>query len=187
LKSSFKKFYIILNTLILLLGNSPSAQAWEHEVSLGYGLGSEINQHYQNNGFFLSGKLIKFRADSMLFFTIDPTLAHLTSNADEHTSTNTAALAIAGRAYFANPDSHRYRPYLGASIGPNYLTSRYLGELEQGSHLSFFMTGEAGMEIGSQQKSVDINVHFTHYCNGYLATPNQGFDIPLVLSIGYQF
>lgn len=182
------KRIIILLLSSLSLFFTTSSNAWQHEISIGYGVGDEIEQNYVNHGVVLSGKLYKFcPIDNTLIVTIDGTIAHLISSTSDNNNTTTFALAPAFRAYFADPRFHCYRPYIQASIGPVYLTNRQLGNREQGAHFALQSTLETGMEIGNQQRSLDLNLHLAHYCNAGLAHPNQGINLVAIFCIGYQF
>ncbi len=162
--------------------------AWEHEIAAGYGSGKELGENYTNSGYEITGKFYKFpKVDNTLIFTIDGTIAHWHSSTPDHNELTTAAIAPSARAYFFNFSSGDFRPYLGISFGPNYLSEKQLGNQIQGSHFSFQTTVEAGTEIGSQKKSVDLNFHLAHYCNAGLFSPNGGFDILYIFTIGYQF
>ncbi len=164
-----------------------NAQAWTHEVAIGYGNSNEPEQDYNNSIYVLSGKFLKFRVDKTLIATLDGTIGQWHAGTDEHSNLTNIALAPALRAYFANPDRHMVRPYIGVSIGPTYLSEEQLGTRLQNTHLALQSTLETGTEIGSQQHSIDLNVHLEHICNAGLAVPNQGFNVLYIFSVGYQF
>jgi hypothetical protein len=164
-----------------------SAGAWSHEVAFGYGNTQEPEQDYNNSIFVLSGKFLKFRVDKTLIATLDGTIGQWHAQTDEHSNLTNFAISPAFRAYFANPDRHTIRPYLGVSVGPTYLSEEQLGTRVQNTHFALQSTLETGTEIGNQQHSVDLNVHLVHICNAGLAEPNQGFNVLYVFSIGYQF
>lgn len=173
---------------------SSQAMAWEHEISVGYGFGKEIEEDYNNHGFMISGKFYKFRPlDERLILTIDGTVSHWHASSEHHKDLTTVALAPNFRAYFGDPyylprmNCTSIRPYLGVSVGPTYLSSQIYGERKQGSHLALQSTLEVGTEWGKPNSSIDLNLHLAHYCNAGLAKPNQGINILYILSIGYQF
>ncbi len=178
------RFFFSLSSLLFF---SPT-YAWQHEVAIGYGDGKEIEQNYDNRGVVLSGKFYKFpKIDDTLIASIDGTLANINSSTSTDNHLVTAAAALAMRAYFMNPDDHSVRPYLQASFGPALLSQRTLGNRTQGSNFAFQTTFETGMEIGSQAKSIDLNLRLAHYCNAGLFHPNQGINLMPIVSIGYLF
>ncbi|HVV69439.1 MAG TPA: acyloxyacyl hydrolase [Gammaproteobacteria bacterium] len=178
-------FLIILCLSSLFL--STNAQAWEHEIAFGFGDSGEPEQDYTNTLFVLSGKFLKYHVDKTLIATLDGTLGFWTAHTDEHKHVVNIAVSPAFRAYFADPDYHRVRPYLGISVGPTYISDKQLGNRLQNTHFALQSTLEAGTEIGNSKHSVDLNVHLTHICNAGLADPNQSYNLLYVFSIGYQF
>lgn len=180
--------YLLWSALILLSVFPTAGYAWEHEFSIGYGTGQEVGEDYDNQGVSLNLKVYKFPAiDRTLFATIDTSLSQWHADTSDHNSLTTAAVSANLRAYFADPDLHTLRPYIGISSGPAYLSDEQFGDRSQGAHFDLQSTLEAGTEIGSQKHSVDLNLHLTHYCNAGVFQPNEGFNILYVFSIGYQF
>ncbi len=181
-----KKALLILISLISIVSNF-EANAWEHEISAGFGGGKEVNQDYNNYAIVINAKLYKFpKIDDTLIATIDASISNLRSDTDEHNSLYTAAIALDLRAWFLNPERYTVKPYLEVSSGPVYLTEHQLGNNSQGSHFAIQSTLGGGFEFGKNH-GFDLNFHFAHYCNAGLADPNQGFDIPLIVSLGYQW
>ncbi len=182
-----KNIFLISFGIVSLTANT--AQAWKHEVSISYGWGQEFLENYNNQAVLLFGKLYKFKKiDKTLIATIDGTIAHITTSAAVNKTLNTAALSLAFRTYFQNPDLHKIRPYLGASFGPVYLSQEQLGLRRQGSHFVFQSAFEGGVEFDvSKTRSLDLGVHLIHYCNAGFAHPNQGINVPFAVSLGYQF
>lgn len=185
---SLKKLSLLLLTP-LLFATTSSAYAWKHAISIGYGWGNEVEKDYRNQAIVLSGKLYKFpKIDDMLIATIDGSASWLHADTPSNRNIFTTSVGLGLRAYFLNPETHNTRPYLGISSGPAYLSSRRFGEQDQGGHFDLQSTLESGMEFGLKNKrSIDVNLHLVHYCNAGLAHPNQGFNVPFVLSVGYQF
>ena len=174
--------------LVTLLVSS-SVYAWQHEVSAGYGFGQEPTENYNNNAFVLSGKFYKFpKIDDDLIATIEGSVSNLHADTAQHNNASMADVALGLRAYFFNPDLHEVSPYLGISAGPAYLFDRFLGNQEQGAHIAIQATLEGGVEFKlKHDQGIDLNLHFLHYSNAGMFNPNQGFNVPYVLSIGYQF
>jgi hypothetical protein len=166
-----------------------TAQAWDNEVSVGYGWGKEMSEDYHNQAVVVSGKLYKFnKIDDTLIATIDGTLAHIHADTANNNNVSLAAASLAFRAYFQNPDLHKTRPYLGVSFGPAYLSNQQLGNRQLGANAALQSMFEAGIEFGLPKgRSIDVGMHLYHYCNGGIFTPNQSINIPYVLSVGYQF
>lgn len=183
MKRFLLSFIVVLSCML-----SSQALAWTHGISLGYGKSKEIGYSYYNSGFFLHGIFYKFRpVDPMLYFSVDGSLGRWSSSTRTNKRLDTAAVSAAARAYFMPPASHTYRPYLLTTFGPVYLSKKHFGKEEQGSHFAFQTTLGGGMEFIKHGRGIDTNLRMIHYCNAGLASPNQGFDILYVLSVGYLF
>lgn len=183
MKRNKLRYYICLTYFIAI-----NAFAFQHEIAIGYGDGQEVEENYRNHGIVLNAKLYVFpKIDDTLYASIDGTLANIHAETKEYNQLTTIAIALAMRAYFVNPLCYRLRPYLQASFGPSYLSSKQLGERSQGAHFAFQTTLEFGTEIGNEKHSVDLNIRMIHYCNAGIFHPNEGINLTPVFSIGYQF
>ena len=185
------KVYNKLSILLLgmlIIGN---AHAWQHEISGGYGYSKELGYSEHHYGAFINFKWHKFpKIDKTLIFTIDSSFGSWNATTPENNKLNTIALSGALRAYFATPEQLKYRPYLLASFGPTFMSTEDFGAQKQGANFSFQTTMGGGMEIMTDQvnqRGVDFNIRMIHYCNAGLASPNEGFDIFFVFSVGYLF
>jgi len=183
----FKYLFLPFYAITLFL-TTHSIYAWNHEIAIGYGWGKELEKDYNNTAVVLSGKFYQFKIDNTLIATIDGSVSQLHANTDYNKNSTTASVGLGLRAYFVNPELHQYRPYLGISSGPAYLSNTRLGEQDQGGHFDLQSTLEGGIEFGlKKQRSIDLNLHLVHYCNAGLRSPNRAFNVPFVVSLGYQF
>lgn len=78
------------------------------------------------------------------------------------------------------------RPFAEYSLGPAWLSQEHLGPANLGGHLSFQNSIGIGINAGTQHV-FDFMLKYYHYTNFGVSKPNNGFDIPLVFSIGYEF
>lgn len=168
---------------------SLQAPAWQHGIEGGYGYGQEVGADYTNTGFFANGIIYRFnKIDQFLIFTVNASFGNWYAHRVAPNKLTTFAISPNFRAYFLDPEAHFIRPYIQAAFGPVYLSSRFFGTQKQGSNYAFQTELGAGVEIGNFNKNaIDITVRFIHYCNAGLAKPNDGSDIPLVLTVGYLF
>ena len=134
----------------ILLGGifTQNALAWDQSISLGYGGGKESGYDYYQQGFMLDYQIFPLaKLDKTLKFGFGGSLSNWHANSqDNRNMASIAALAVL-RAYFAPPEAKTIRPYLMGSFGPTYLSSRKLGEREQGSNFSL-QTAMGGGKIG---------------------------------------
>jgi hypothetical protein len=183
-----KKNSLLFVTMLFSMIFAETVFAWTYDVSLGYGRSKETNCNYYQQGGMLDFQAFPFtKLDKTLVFGLGASLADWRAATSENKNMMTAAVSAVLRAYFAPPEASKFRPYLSASFGPAYLSSRKLGEREQGSNFTFQTTMGIGSEVKFGQKELSFNLKFVHYCNGGIFTPNQGIDIWYIFSIGYLF
>jgi hypothetical protein len=173
--------------LILTLIPTSFAVAWQHELSMGYGNGKEIERNYNNRGVQVYAKLYRFRdIDERLIATIDANFVEIISETADYNHLFAISAPLALRAYFFT-QCHCVRPYMEISFGPSYISQKQLGLCQQGNNFCFESNLVAGTEIGAQTRSVDISLRLVHFCNAGIFQPNDGFDLAPVLSFGYLF
>lgn len=72
------------------------------------------------------------------------------------------------------------------ALGPSYLSSRQFGDREQGRRVAFQAQVGAGLLIGDQKEWL-VSISYKHFSNANLFNPNDGFDIPVLISIGRKW
>jgi len=173
---------ILLSSLYL-----QNALAWDQSISLGYGGGKEGGYDYYQQGLMLDYQVFPLaKLDKTLKFGFGGSLSNWHANSEANKNMASIAVSAVLRAYFAPPEDKIIRPYLIGSFGPTYLSSRKLGEREQGSNFSLQTTLGAGSEFKLSKHEFDVSLKFVHYCNAGMSKPNQGIEF-YVLSIGYLF
>lgn len=70
--------------------------------------------------------------------------------------------------------------------GPTYISRTKLGETNIGEHFTFQDFVGLGVLAG-EQRNLNIEVRLVHFSNGNLFANNPGFNVPLMLHIGYAF
>ena len=83
--------------------------------------------------------------------------------------------------------TNSFNPYITYSIGgPTLLTRRNFADANLGARFIFQDFIGIGALIGKTHH-IDISLKLYHYSNGDLFLHNDGFDVPVVLTIGYAF
>ncbi|TCI03298.1 acyloxyacyl hydrolase [Corallincola luteus] len=72
------------------------------------------------------------------------------------------------------------------ALGPTYLSSRKLGEREQGKRFAFQAQVGAGVYFGANESWL-VSVSYKHFSNANLFSPNDGLDVPILLSLGRRW
>jgi len=176
--SILKIFYFLLLSLL-----TSTSFAWDRSLELGYGYSHDPNNsRYNNSGFLLSGDFWPLWRTPITFWTLNGAIGQWHATAPTHQSLTTGAVALALRVYPMCSDT-AYPLYLLGSAGPAYLSDNQFGKNKQGSNFTFQFFGGLGVE----HNHFDANLRLVHYSNARLASPDQGFTILYLLSLGYLF
>lgn len=183
------KQFIISSVLFFILMIPNIANAWNYEISGGIGGGPQLNAQpdYNNIGGIVDFVFLNKTIDCKLNFLLDTSAAYWYADSNPGNSTFVGAISPVFRAYFVNPTTSHYRPFLQVAAGPAFTSSTTLGTETQGSHFLFQDRLGGGIEIGSQLRALMISLQYIHCSNAGLAHPNPGFNFPFVGSIGYDF
>lgn len=71
------------------------------------------------------------------------------------------------------------------ALGPTWLSNRHLGDREQGSNFTFQAQVGAGLWFG-KDKDWLVALSYKHFSNAGLTSPNEAFDVPVLLTLGYR-
>jgi hypothetical protein len=71
------------------------------------------------------------------------------------------------------------------ALGPTWLSGRQLGSREQGSQFAFQAQVGAGLWFGPR-KDWFAALSYKHFSNAGLFSPNDSFDVPVALTLGYR-
>ncbi|WP_169629280.1 acyloxyacyl hydrolase [Ferrimonas kyonanensis] len=69
------------------------------------------------------------------------------------------------------------------ALGPTYLSDTSLGSRHQANHFAFQAQILAGIHFGTRQQHA-VAIAYRHYSNANLNQPNDGLDVPFMLSVG---
>lgn len=82
--------------------------------------------------------------------------------------------------------NHAVRPmFFVRALGPTWLSKRNLGDREQGSNFAFQAQIGAGLWFG-KDKDWLVSLSYKHFSNAGLASPNEAFDVPVLLTVGVR-
>jgi hypothetical protein len=68
-------------------------------------------------------------------------------------------------------------------LGPTWLSDRRLGDREQGADFAFQAQVGYGVWFG-KDKDWLVSLSYKHFSNAGLASPNEAFDVPVLLTLG---
>lgn len=159
--------------------------AWDHSVEFGYGYSHDPNNvKYNNSGFLLSGDLYPIKRTPLTFWSFTGSLGQWHTTAPIYKNLTTVAASLALRLYpFHQFHLQNNSPYFLGSLGPAYLSSNKFGINTQAYHVAL----QTNLGVGDEINHFDVNLRLQHFSNAGTGTPNQGFNILYLLSLGYLF
>lgn len=176
----FKNLLFIFICYALFL--SSKTFAWDHSFEVGAGFSHDPNHtRYNNSGVLVSGDLIPLKRTPCYFWSIGGALGQWWTTTPNNKNLTTIAIPLSLRYYL--PVQTTYPTYAFGSVGPAYLSSRKFGNNTQASNF----TGQWNLGLGAEFDKIDVNLRLQHFSNAYLASPDQGFTILYLLSLGYLF
>ena len=96
------------------------------------------------------------------------------------------AISIFPQLNLYGKDNDSVRPmFFVRALGPTWLSSRHLGDREQGRNFTFQAQVGAGLWFG-KDKDWLIALSYKHFSNAGLTSPNEAFDVPVLLTLGYR-
>ena len=107
---------------------------------------------------------------------------HTNAGFDEHVQ----AVSIFPQLNLYGKGNGSVRPmFFVRALGPTWLSNRHLGDREQGRSFAFQAQIGAGLWFG-KEKDWFAALSYKHFSNAGLFSPNDSFDVPVVLTLGYR-
>ena len=176
------KVYAAAALMVACLGIT--VRGYAADVNLYVGGGPELNGEQSNMalGVDLNGPAWPMPIPYH-FFSFGSGLTYLSTDVDEHSESWVFSVYPQIRVDVPMMVG-RWQPFVVAQfLGPSYLSSRQLGSREQGAHFTFRDMIGAGFH--SADRSMRVYLSWRHFSNGYLASPNDGFNVPVGLNFEY--
>jgi len=177
----------IKNCLLLFICLAITLSAHADELTLFYGGGPQQHDSDQKNrgwGVDYSFYKIVRSVRSELSFGVGYT--YMTNDADEHDSLYAISLYPQLTLYPSNPIT--LNPFFFVrALGPSYISENQFGSREQDNHFSF--QSQVGIGIRphiTENQQIKIMLSWKHFSNANLFSDNDGFDLPITLSVGFE-
>ena len=169
-------------TMGLLCSNNASADDLIWLVNAGGGQQSNSEQDNTMFGADLIFYQHKRSERSEFVIGVGYTDIHTNAGFNEHVQ----AISIFPQLNLYGKGNDAVRPmFFVRALGPTWLSSRHLGDREQGSNFAFQAQIGAGLWFG-KDKDWLVSLSYKHFSNAGLASPNEAFDVPVLLSLGYR-
>jgi hypothetical protein len=170
-------------SLLLLLLLPFSAQA--DELSLNAGFGRQADTGQDNWGGGLDWEFWRHARSQRQFFSIGAGYTRLRTDAASNTELQAFSL-YPQLTLFATNKARQWQPYFFVrALGPTFIDGKRLGEREQAEH--FVFQAQVGVGLIAPDNDWFVAFSYKHFSNADLFSPNDGIDIPFVLTLGQRW
>ncbi|WP_232061079.1 acyloxyacyl hydrolase [Vibrio taketomensis] len=169
----------------LLMTSLCSWNAYAFELLAGFGGGPQFGTDDGNTGWFLDAMLYDHKRSNQQWLSIGTGVTRIYTNSATGNSNITAISLFPELRLFTNQFDKVWF-FHARALGPTYLNHENLGEREQASKFVFQAQVGAGVYL-DKAKKYQLRLLYRHFSNANLDKPNDGLDIPLMLSLGIAF
>jgi len=173
--------------IIALLCLLPGLPARAGELMLYYGGGPQQHDADQHNrGWGVDYNFYKHVRSVRSELSVGAGFTRMTNDADEHDSLYALSVYPQLTLYPSKPVI--LNPFFFVrALGPSYISTNQFGSREQDNHFSF--QSQVGIGIRpwmSEHRQIRIMLSWKHFSNANLFRDNDGFDLPITLSLGFE-
>ena len=155
---------------------------FEPQLWLNAGWGKQSNAG-QNNGTWGADLLLwEYHRSAKQSLSLGVSYTHLVTDRDNNSRMEAFSIVPQYNLYAESWRNTTPFFFLRA-IGPSYISQTQLGSREQANHFAFQAQVGAGLILG-HEKPWRVSLSYKHFSNGYLFSPNDGIDVPLLLTVG---
>ena len=174
-----------LTLSIILLCSSPLTQA--DEVIISFGGGKQPDASQNNKTFGLDYSFYRKIRSYRQHFLLGVSVTHMTTDTATNKTVNAISFYPQLNLYPRKLDWGQPFFFVRA-LAPTYISSNQLGEREQEHHFAFQAQVGFGAYLNFQDtRGIIVSISFKHFSNANIFSENDGFDFPVVLSLGTRF
>lgn len=166
----------------LLLSCCLSTTSQAGEILFGLGAGLQFGTDDHNQAAFVDAILYDYHRSSRQILSLGSSITHLRTNSASGTSQLTAFSIFPELRLSTTLESKEVFFHVRA-LGPSYLTTTKFGEREQAMHFAFQAQVGGGIYL-DKAKKYQLRFQYRHFSNANLKQPNDGIDVPFIISIG---
>lgn len=171
----------LLSWLLLLSFNSLA----ETQLMLNAGYGFQANT--EQNNYSYGADISFYRYDRSPKQALLLGLGYSYLGTDAATNTKLHAISIFPQLNLYALPWYGLQPlFFVRALGPSYLTAKKLGEREQGKHFAFQAQVGAGFYFGVERSWL-ATISYKHFSNANLFEPNDGIDLPFMLTLARRW
>ncbi len=153
------------------------------EVWLNVGHGPQLDRDHDNDLVGIDVAFARFDRSQQQKLSIGISFTQLESSWD---GSSVDALSIYPQLTLLAVERWGVQPFFNVrALGPSWISGSTLGEQRQANHFAFQAQVGAGILFGSKREWFAA-ISWRHYSNAGLFSPNQSFDVPFVVSVGFR-
>jgi hypothetical protein len=155
------------------------------ELSLNAGFGPQMGADQDNWGGGLDWEFWRHARSQRQFFSLGVGYTHLRTDAASNTELRAFSL-YPQLTLLASKTAQQWQPYFFVrALGPTFIDGKRLGEREQAER--FVFQAQVGAGLIAPDNSWFVAVSYKHFSNADLFSPNDGIDLPFVLTLGQRW
>jgi hypothetical protein len=171
--------YSFLLFLLLPLG------AVADELAVHAGFGHQAGTAQDNWGGGLDWEFWRHARSQRQFLSLGVGYTQLRTDAASNTELRAFSL-YPQLTLLARERARQWQPYFFVrALGPTFIDGKELGVREQAEHLAF--QAQVGAGLIAPDDSWFVAVSYKHFSNADLFSPNDGIDLPFVLTLGRRW
>lgn len=175
-------FFSVLVCAALWVSGAASAHDQIWAINAGYGPQTDSAQKNRMTGIDLN--FFQYQHTQRQELSIGVSYTHIDTDGSGVRSIQ--ALSVFPQLTLYGKDEGAVRPmFFVRALGPTWMTERRLGDREQGSRFNFQAQVGAGIVMGEKRNWM-LTLSYKHFSNAMLSSPNESFDVPLLLTVGYR-
>lgn len=172
-------------TVFLILACLWAPFTWADQLLVNGGAGPQPGASQQNHSFGMDFTFWSHARSYRQEFLIGVGYSYLAT--DTVDNAQVSIWSIFPQLNLYAPERSGVMPFFFVrALGPSYLNSRKYGEREQAKNFAFQAQVGVGLVFGDE-KDWSLSVSYKHFSNAGLSSPNDGFDIPVVISIAWSW
>lgn len=167
--------------LLLLLPFSASAD----ELWVSAGFGHQVGARQENWGGGLDWEFWRHARSGRQFLSLGVGYTHLRTDATGHTELR-AFSVYPQLTLLSAARVRQWQPYFFVrALGPTFIDGKQFGEREQAEH--FLFQAQVGVGLIAPGDDWLVAASYKHFSNADLFSPNDGIDLPFVLTLGRRW
>jgi hypothetical protein len=180
-----RKSSILMRPAILLILLLSSFSALADELSVNGGFGHQADTRQDNWGGGLDWEFWRHARSERQFLSLGASYTHLRTDAASNTELR-AFSVYPQLTLLATELQWPWQPYFFVrALGPTFIDGKKLGEREQAEH--FVFQAQVGAGLIAPDDDWFVAVSYKHFSNANLFSPNDGIDLPLVMTLGLRW